>query len=75
MTLGGHWSTVTVLREGTPVESQDFLRRNDVAENYFQTLEIPLLSGRALHPGETGSVIVNERFAAEYWPEGAAVGR
>lgn len=46
---------------------------------YFETLRIPLLEGRTFeradHERRTGSVVVNEAFAARYWPGGSALGK
>jgi predicted permease len=44
--------------------------------NYFgKTMRLPLLAGREFQPGDPMSaVIVDEAFAARYWPGGDAVG-
>jgi predicted permease len=45
---------------------------NTVSPGYFQTLAVPLLRGRdftaADRPGTEPVIIVNEAFAARYWP-------
>jgi putative ABC transport system permease protein len=48
-------------------------------EDYFSTVGIPLLAGRAFSRQESdrgdGVAIVNETLARRLWPDGAAVGR
>jgi predicted permease len=55
------------------------LDTNFVGPRYFQTLEIPLLSGRDFeeHDGKTSRpvVIVNERFARMFWPNQDPIGK
>lgn len=50
-----------------------------VDESYFDTLQIPILSGRAFSRTDTTSsslvAVVNEQFAARYWPGEPAVGK
>ncbi|HNQ22630.1 MAG TPA: ABC transporter permease [Phycisphaerae bacterium] len=50
-----------------------------VTPRYFETMGIPLLSGRDFAADDTSSgqpvVIVNERYARRHWPAGAAVGK
>jgi macrolide transport system ATP-binding/permease protein len=50
-----------------------------VDEGYFETLGIPILSGRAFLPSDTADAprvaIVNEFFAKHYWPKEDAVGK
>ena len=52
---------------------------NSVDEGYFDTMEIPILSGRGFLPTDTASsarvAVVNETLARRYWPVGDAVGR
>ena len=51
---------------------------NSVDEDYFKTMEIPILSGRGLLASDrrdTARVaVVNETLARRYWPAGNAVG-
>jgi predicted permease len=51
----------------------------NVSAGYFETLRIPLISGRTFeradHEEPRASVVVNEAFAQLYWPDGEAVGR
>jgi len=50
-----------------------------ILPDYFRTLGIPLLSGRAFGPGDRGEAppvaIVNHEAARRHWPDGEAVGR
>ncbi|HLY19017.1 MAG TPA: ABC transporter permease, partial [Bryobacteraceae bacterium] len=52
---------------------------NEVAPDYFRTLETPLLLGRdftdADRKGSPPVAIVNQRFVAHYWPSGNPLGR
>jgi predicted permease len=52
---------------------------NSVAPNYFETVGIPVLRGRAIGPEDTGSsrkvAVVNQAFAERFFPHGDAVGR
>jgi predicted permease len=50
-----------------------------VSPNYFKTLDIPIVEGRAIderdRPGAPYVAVINETMARRYWPEGSAVGR
>ena len=55
-------------------------RYNIVSEDYFKTLGIPLLHGRAFLSGETGSktsgvAVIDSLAAGRLWPNGDAVGK
>lgn len=56
------------------------LRYNLVERNYFRTMGIPLMQGRAFSEAERGGghappvVILDQRAAARLWPRGDAVG-
>ena len=48
----------------------------EVPANYFSVMGIPMVAGRTFQPDDPeGSVIVNQRYAAKYFPAGDAVGR
>lgn len=50
--------------------------RNLVSPGYLDLLDVPMVAGRRLRPGDGGGVaVVNESFAERYWPEGEALGR
>jgi hypothetical protein len=61
------------LKEGLTV------RKQDVTENFFSTLKIPLLQGREFgeqdRPGTLPVAIVNEALTRRVWPTGSAIGR
>jgi putative ABC transport system permease protein len=50
-----------------------------VTEGYFETMKIPIVSGRSFLPSDEGTaspvVIVNETAAKRFWPDQNAVGR
>ncbi len=54
---------------------------NGVGEDYFKTVGLPLLRGRAFtvaeatQAGEPPVVIINDRLAKEFWPDGDALGQ
>jgi predicted permease len=52
---------------------------NSVDEHYFDTMEIPILAGRAFHVTDSLDkphvAIVNEVFAKHYWPDRDPLGR
>jgi predicted permease len=62
--------------EGTPIEQQPVLSQVD--PNYFATLGIPLIAGRAFTPQDvapTDRAVVNESFAREYFPGRNPIGQ
>lgn len=50
-----------------------------VAENYFETMDVRLLRGRGIRETDRSNTpmvaVVNEHFAAHYWPHSDAVGK
>jgi predicted permease len=61
---------------GTPIEQQPVLSQVD--PNYFRTLGIPVLAGRAFTAGDVAPAdyaIVNETFAKEYFPGRNPIGQ
>jgi predicted permease len=50
-----------------------------VLEDYFETMEIPIVAGRAFQPADDGAgapvAIVNETMAKVFWPGGSPLGR
>jgi predicted permease len=64
----------------TPHPDEDMeINFNRVTPEYFRTLGIPVLRGRAFDErdrrGEGRRIIVNETMARRFWPDGDAVGR
>jgi predicted permease len=63
-----------------PRDRENFSSTLDtVDEGYFETLGIPILRGRGFLPSDTADAprvaIVNEQFAAHYWPGADPVGK
>lgn len=50
---------------------------NEVSENFFETMRIPILAGRPFMRSDvaTGAVIVSETTAQRFWPDGSALGK
>jgi predicted permease len=63
-------SNATLIPEGS--EQQGYAGFNSVSPNYFETLGIPLLQGRAFSDQEAQDqrpvAVINEAFARAYWP-------
>jgi predicted permease len=62
-----------------PVEGEIVTRYRAIGDDYFRTLEIPVLQGRTFDErdtaGATPVTIVSESLARRYWPGESAVGR
>ncbi len=60
-------------------EVERFFAYQAVAPDYFLTMGIPIVEGRAFDPrvsgGERDVVIINRGLAQRYWPQGGAVGQ
>jgi putative ABC transport system permease protein len=69
--------------EGQPAEPPDqrpFLPNGEATQEYFQTMGIPVLRGRAFEQPDTIEnappvIIINETMARRYWPDGDAIGK
>ncbi len=79
---GGITFGMDVEIEGHPPEAFDrkqMLPFSYVDSDYFQTLRIPLLQGRAFGAEDTvnapPALIINEEMARYYWPSGSPVGQ
>jgi len=64
--------------EGAPIEQQPVL--DNVSPDYFATLGIPLLAGRAITPRDHASLkytvaVINESFATKYFPGRNPIGQ
>lgn len=80
--LSGTDPSMPILTEGatpTPTQGEIVTRFRAVGDDYFSTLEIPLLQGRAFDELDTASApavaIVSESLARKYWPGESAVGK
>ena len=76
---GGHEEHVRV--EGSPATSQQAASIASIAvdENYFPTLGIPVLAGRAFTPADTAKspavIVINHLMAEKYWPGQNPIGK
>lgn len=77
---GDRWRAPIAIEGYTPPEGarlgMDFAQ---VSEDYFSTIGTPVISGRAFSAEDRGSegltsLVVNEAFAQEYWPNGNSLG-
>ena len=71
-------TAVTSTRDGgDTVEGRTYM--SSVGPDYFRTLEIPLVRGRAIDDedrrGAPGAAVVNETLARRLWPDSDALGR
>jgi putative ABC transport system permease protein len=80
--LSGTDPSMPIQTEGkaaAPVQGQIVTRYRAVGDDYFRTLEIPMLQGRAFDEqdaaGSTPVAIVSEGLAREYWPGESAIGK
>ena len=78
---GGFSFSVELEIEGRAPQKhpEELLPFNDVESNYFQTMRTPLVQGRAFDASDAlaapSVVILNDRMARYYWPDGVAVGK
>jgi predicted permease len=79
--LSGTDPSTPILTEGKtpPVQGEIVTRFRPVGDDYFRTLQIPLLHGRAFDGRDTASslpvAIVSESLARKYWPGESALGK
>jgi hypothetical protein len=62
--------------EGAPIEEQPVL--SEVGPDYFATLGIPVVAGRAFTAQDVGPAkyaVINESFARQYFPGRNPIGR
>jgi predicted permease len=62
-----------------PGEHGDFVDMTSVSPDYFETMGVPIVEGRAFTPDDRPTTqwvaIANETFARRYWPGQSAVGK
>ena len=79
--LGGSNTSVTFMIEGAPKAKlgDNIGRYRVVTPDYFTTMQIPILEGRAFteqdKAGAARVVIINETLARKYWPGQDAIGK
>jgi putative ABC transport system permease protein len=78
--LSGTDPSTPILTEGktpAPVQGEIVTRFRTVGDDYFRTLQIPLLQGRGFDERDTASspavAIVSESLARKYWPGESAI--
>lgn len=66
-------------KTSSPVQGEIVTRYRAVGEDYFGTLQIPVLQGRTFDQQDTASstaiAIVSEGLARKYWPGESAIGK
>ncbi|MBA2645733.1 MAG: ABC transporter permease [Pyrinomonadaceae bacterium] len=79
--LGQEWQTDIAIK-GRPRAKTDDLINVDwaiISSDYFITMKVPLAEGRAFTPQEARDglpvVVVDERLARQFWPNGDALGK
>jgi putative ABC transport system permease protein len=78
--VGGQWNGLPIAIEGQPppANNQPMAAVQRVDSRYFETMGIPLLSGRSFTAADTASsehtVIVNRTLARRYWPNAKQLG-
>lgn len=74
--LNGMTTSSSYAVEGLPdTDRPPVALHQDVTPDYFRTLGIPVLKGRAFEAGDSGVVMVSESLARHHWPGQDAVGR
>ena len=77
----GDWSFVREGRHSLPPKPSEWSMAywQAASPEYFETMQIPLLQGRALEAadrlGSPGAVVINRTLASRVWPDGDAVGQ
>jgi predicted permease len=69
--LGNRWSVVRADVAGRAVN----IHFNHIDPPFFQTMQIPLLRGRNLMPGDTRAIVVSESLARLQWPAEEPLGK
>ena len=76
---GNIWSIEIEGRPATRISDAPYAQVQQATPGAFRALEIPLLEGRLLEPGDTADapavVVVNQAFAREFWPGESPLGR
>jgi predicted permease len=69
--LGNRWSVVKTRVDGKAVN----IHFNNVDPQFFQTMAIPVLRGRALERGDKREIVVSESLARAEWPGENPIGK
>src|SRR5271155_1069393 len=80
--MSGTDPSMPIVVEGknpVPVQGEIVTRYRAVGENYFHTLQIPMLQGRAFDQSDTANTptvaVVSESLARKYWPGESPIGK
>jgi predicted permease len=80
--FGGSYNDSVIKAEGyqmAPGESLISPAKTDVTPGYFETMGIPLLSGRLFEESDDGTagnvILVDEQLAKKFWPDSDPVGK
>ena len=75
---GSSWSEA-IVPAGEPMPQNDNARIIGVGPRFLETLQIPLIAGRDIGPGDTqgraGVALVNERYAGRHFPHRSPLGQ
>jgi predicted permease len=78
-TVGNDWVFVLEGQSAREAERNPMLNLMAVSSDYFRTLGIPILRGRALvdadAPGQPGVVVISESLARRLWPGQDVIGK
>ena len=69
--LGNRWTVDKISAAGHKLD----VHFNNVDPQFFQTMNIPLLRGRNLMPGDTRAIVVSESLARLQWPAEDPIGK
>jgi predicted permease len=72
--FGGSIATYSLASDTAVASTPGSVQQHLVSETFFETLEIPIIAGRAPAPGEPGVVVVNQTLAREFSPAGDPCG-
>jgi predicted permease len=76
---GMDWSVQIEGQSPAEARQNPLVNLEAVSGGYFETMEIPLIEGRAIsdadREGRPGAAVVSESFARRFWPDGGALGR
>lgn len=80
--FGGNNSDSVIMAEGyvpKPGESLISPSQSVVSTGYFEAMRVPLIEGRLFEGSDTPSspkvIIIDQRLARKFWPNGSAVGK
>ena len=69
---------IPMQRDGHPENSIGAMEYRPISSDYFSTMQIPILRGRAFQPGASASsapvAIIDETLARAWWPNGNPIG-